>query len=210
MAPLPQLNPATAPNAWRLPLLRCLLIDDQEDLFLKKLARELADGLLPHDLDQACAAKDDFRAREETLATLAARLGRHDALDALLRAGADPNSLIDGETPLEGAVANGHLACVKLLLSRGASPEALGRGPAPLAIAARFGRLDCALALLDAGADLDKPDARGRSPSQAARALPGSAFASHAVADALDALSEAKALHLSVETAPNARRAAAL
>ena len=77
------------------------------------------------------------------------------AVEALLRAGAPPNSLeyySNGRFLLQVAAARGNKRIVSLLLTAGAFPNAAGpEGGRPLHAAAGFGRVDVVAALLAAG-----------------------------------------------------------
>ncbi|MGO0305532.1 ankyrin repeat domain-containing protein [Endozoicomonas acroporae] len=54
--------------------------------------------------------------------------GWEDQVEVALAKGADPNTLVDGSTPLHEAAAAGHLAIVVVLLANGAAPNILGNG----------------------------------------------------------------------------------
>ncbi len=89
----------------------------------------------------------------------AAKRGNVTQLDALLRAGVDPNALIQpgGDTALCEACRAGHPACVELLLAAGADHSLRGRdarNALHLAALNRSARhAECVAALLRTGAD---------------------------------------------------------
>ncbi|MEU6812480.1 ankyrin repeat domain-containing protein [Streptomyces sp. NPDC046831] len=88
----------------------------------------------------------------------AAAFGADARVDALLRAGADPDAPDgDGMTPLYAAAVHGAVGTVRRLLAAGASPDAESAGPGsegtPLCAAACWGHTDTVRALLTHGAD---------------------------------------------------------
>src|SRR5262245_10656532 len=95
----------------------------------------------------------------------AAHQGDADAVDLLLRAGAQSAANRYGATPLALAAANGNGAVVERLLKAGADPDtAAPGGETVLMTAARAGRLDAVRALLAHGADVDAREAtRGQT-----------------------------------------------
>ena len=115
---------------------------------------------------------------------LAAQSGQLAAVQELLRLGADPNEALDYPTPLACAAAKGHRRVLEALLKAGASVNALGpyrngtfgynidgppggSGSRTLAAvhAAVFNQSRVGLEVLAAaGADLNQPDAVGRTP----------------------------------------------
>lgn len=86
----------------------------------------------------------------------ACHAGSVECLEAILDAGADPNS-VGGDpsfTALYVAAAEGHLDCVKLLLARGTNPAAvMDGGETALTIAAKQGHEGCVRALLEVSQD---------------------------------------------------------
>jgi len=81
-----------------------------------------------------------------------------DAVDALIRAGADPKAATRlGATPLYIAAEDGNPAMIAKLLAAGADPNApfLSNGETPLMVAARSGNVESVRILLDAGANAD-------------------------------------------------------
>ena len=116
--------------------------------------------------------------------SLAAQSGQLAAVQELLRLGADPNEAVDYPTPLACAAAKGHRRVLEALLKAGATVNALGpyrnhtfnynidgppggTGSRTLTAvhAAVFNQSRVGLEVLAAaGADLNLPDAAGRSP----------------------------------------------
>lgn len=88
----------------------------------------------------------------------AAEEGDISEITRLLNAGADVNSVIDGDgSPLIGAARNGRIEAVRLLLDRGADPNLASDGDGnPLIMAAREGHADVVTLLLDRGARIDE------------------------------------------------------
>jgi ankyrin repeat protein len=75
-----------------------------------------------------------------------AALGQLTCLDALLKAGANPNTPLkgDGATPVYAAAQNGQLTCLDALLKAGANPNTPYKdGATPLRIARHFGHTEC-------------------------------------------------------------------
>ncbi len=87
----------------------------------------------------------------------AAEDGDISEINRLLGAGANINSMIDGDgSPLIGAARNGRLTAVRLLLDRGADPNLSVPGDGnPLIMAARNGQGDVVALLLERGARID-------------------------------------------------------
>ncbi|MEM9597987.1 MAG: ankyrin repeat domain-containing protein [Acidobacteriota bacterium] len=86
-------------------------------------------------------------------------------LKLLLAAGADPNPVGDGASPLWNAAASGILRAIELLLAHGADPNAWGTyDEPPLARAALNGHVEVAQALLNSGAAVDGRDDEGGTP----------------------------------------------
>lgn len=90
---------------------------------------------------------------------LAAYFGKSEALKYLIKAGAEVNSPSKnslGVTPLQSAVAGGHLEIIRLLLEAGASPNVRERGGStPLHTAAYNGDVEIVRSLIFGGADLE-------------------------------------------------------
>lgn len=90
---------------------------------------------------------------------LAAYFGQKEVVEYLIRAGAELNSRSKNElgvTPLQSAVAGGHLEITRLLLETGASPNVWERGGyTPLHVAAQNGDIEIVRSLLFGGADLE-------------------------------------------------------
>ena len=74
----------------------------------------------------------------------------------------------DGATPLRLAVSQGDLALTSMLLGVGADKNALGADAVPLIVLATEASVHVALALVKAGADLNQPDATGRTALEVA------------------------------------------
>lgn len=104
----------------------------------------------------------------------AAWIGLPKAVEALLKAGADPNLHSDiMYTPLITAAREGHSDIVKVLIKNGADINAINNyGLTALMEAAQGGHADVILTLLDAGADVSiKTNYFKRYNSQGERAL---------------------------------------
>jgi len=90
---------------------------------------------------------------------LAAYFGQKEAVEYLIKAGAELNSVSKNEiavTPLQSAVAGGHLEITRLLLEKGASPNVRERGGyTPLHTAAHNGDVEIVRSLIFGGADLE-------------------------------------------------------
>ncbi|PFH37532.1 ankyrin repeat-containing protein [Besnoitia besnoiti] len=124
-------------------------------------------------------AKDLHSLEDEdgrSLLHVASAAGRHDAVEFLLRAGANASKADEGQwTPLLSAASAGHLAVVKALLQAAgsrredaAAVEAFLEARTPsggtaLATAAAKGHTAVVEALLDAGANIDARDSYGRT-----------------------------------------------
>ena len=74
----------------------------------------------------------------------------------------------DGATPLRLAIAQGNLELSNLLLNVGADKNSLGADAVPLIVLATETSRDVALALVERGADLNQPDASGRTALEVA------------------------------------------
>lgn len=97
---------------------------------------------------------------------VAAEEGHAKAVAALLKAGADPDSLDhEGQTPLHRAAAKGHAEVVRLLLAAWCGRYLVDKGRyTPLSWAIQSGDLETVKALLDAKVPPDLSDGRGESP----------------------------------------------
>ena len=94
-----------------------------------------------------------------------------EVIDALVRAGADPNARVtpDGATPLSVAANIGRVNEARALLARGARVnERDGEGATALLLAAERGHIAAVELLLAAGADVNLPHRSGRTPLMAA------------------------------------------
>lgn len=123
-------------------------------------AQELA-SLLAEEAKEVSSsrAREDDNWRDGCTALKVAACADHvDAIERLLKAGADPNAPVYflGESVLEAAAAHGKLASVQTLLDHGADPNHSGEfsSSTPLIAAARAGHRDVCMALLQAGANL--------------------------------------------------------
>jgi ankyrin repeat protein len=100
---------------------------------------------------------------QESALRVLSRLGRFDAVQLLLDAGADETQL--AWTPLHRAVALGALADVKVLVERGEYLESVDWWKrTPWLVAAKTGDLEKARYLVDCGADFDVTGRGGASP----------------------------------------------
>jgi ankyrin repeat protein len=99
---------------------------------------------------------------------LAAYFGKSEAVKYLIKAGAQVNSPSKnslGVTPLQSAVAGGHLEITRLLLEAGANPNARERsGQTPLHTAVQNGDIEIVRSLIFGGADLEAIDANQEKP----------------------------------------------
>lgn len=93
--------------------------------------------------------------------------GNVDALEAILKSGADVNAALNehGETPLWWACARCHADAVRMLLKVGVDPNCANvDGTTPLMAAASvIGCGEIISALLDAGAEINRADKRGKT-----------------------------------------------
>jgi len=100
----------------------------------------------------------------------AAALGRIEAIDVLLDAGADADGIAriaDGRrlSPLGAAVIGDKPDCMRLLLDRGADPNGYDEDlVTPLHVAATHARARAATVLLDAGAEVNAREEQGWTP----------------------------------------------
>jgi ankyrin repeat protein len=103
--------------------------------------------------------------------TEAIRRGQARVVEALLRTGADPETVTAQGQPIVNLAAGlGHARIVELLLDAGASVSTSGpRGLTPLHWAVRRDRVEIAKLLLDRGASPDRQGAAGLSPLAEAR-----------------------------------------
>jgi ankyrin repeat protein len=99
---------------------------------------------------------------------LAAYFGRTEAVEYLIKAGAEVNSPSKnslGVTPLQSAVAGGHLEIIRLLLAAGASPNVRERGGyTPLHAAAQNGDVEIVRCLIFGGANVDATSDNDEKP----------------------------------------------
>ena len=97
---------------------------------------------------------------------LAAYFGQEQVVEYLIKAGAEVNSPSKnslGVTPLQSAVAGGHLEITRLLLTAGASPNVReGGGYTPLHTAAHNGDVEIVRSLIFGGADLEAKSDKNR------------------------------------------------
>ena len=104
---------------------------------------------------------------------LAAYFGHEKVVEYLIKAGAEVNSPSKnalGVTPLQSAVAGGHLEITHLLLTAGASPNVReGGGYTPLHTAAHNGDVEIVRSLLFGGADLEAKSDKKETPLDMAR-----------------------------------------
>ena len=103
----------------------------------------------------------------ETVLMSCSRTGLLGAVEKLLAAGAEPNSLEtnSGQSALMWAAAEGHTGVVDLLIGAGADVNASSSGRfTPLMFSARSGAFEIARLLLDAGADVNATTDEGLSP----------------------------------------------
>ncbi len=87
----------------------------------------------------------------------------HKSVEALLKAGADPNLLSDkiGMSPMNFVPMGDDVELLRLLLKYGGNPNHPGQGrieELPLSQAAHFGRIENIRLLLDAGAEINSHD----------------------------------------------------
>jgi ankyrin repeat protein len=99
---------------------------------------------------------------------LAAYFGQKEAVEYLIKAGAELNSVSTNKmavTPLQSAVAGGHLEVTRLLLETGASPNVRERGGyTPLHTAAHNGDVEIVRSLIFGGADLEANSDKDETP----------------------------------------------
>ncbi|MGB7872945.1 MAG: ankyrin repeat domain-containing protein [Anaerolineales bacterium] len=104
---------------------------------------------------------------------LAAYFGHEKVVEYLIKAGAEVNSPSKnalGVTPLQSAVAGGHLEIIRLLLTAGASPNVReGGGYTPLHTAAYNGDAEIVRNLIFGGADLEAKSDKKETPLDMAR-----------------------------------------
>jgi ankyrin repeat protein len=104
---------------------------------------------------------------------LAAYFGHEQVVEYLIKAGAEVNSPSKnalGVTPLQSAVAGGHLEITRLLLTAGASPNVRERGGyTPLHTAAHNGDVEIVHSLIFGGADLEAKSDKKETPLDMAR-----------------------------------------
>ena len=129
-------------------------------------AEETTDPLILKDLISA-GALVHFKSvgGEVTALDIAAMKGSAECVEALLDAGADPQSKsANGYTSLSWAAANGHSIVVQVILNTGAAFETPDTdGKTPLILAAQLGYEDVVKRLLAAGATLNCVDSKGLS-----------------------------------------------
>jgi len=131
------------------PLVRAAVLGQADEV-----ARLLASGADPR----------EQTSRGFTALGLAAREGRIEVIEQLVKAGADPNIRDTNEnewTPLLNAVHRHKRRAVATLLRLGADPD-IGGGRTPLIMAAGYGDTETVRLLLDGGAD----PSRGVKPGE--------------------------------------------
>eukprot|EP00727_Mastigamoeba_balamuthi_P000406 m51a1_g10362 hypothetical protein (1828) ;mRNA; r:59099-68626 len=120
-------------------------------------------------LDAGARTDERLNERKPTALYLAVQSGDRDCVELLVRAGADPNEHVPGDTPLKAAVAAGRLDLVQCLLAAKGlrlddvprdTSYSTGAAYPPLVQACEAGSLEMVRALVGAGADLN---ARGAS-----------------------------------------------
>ena len=99
---------------------------------------------------------------------LAAYFGQKEAVEYLIKAGAELNSVSKNKmavTPLQSAVAGRHSEITRLLIETGASPNVWERGGyTPLHTAAHNGDIEIARSLIFGGADIEASSEKGETP----------------------------------------------
>ena len=99
---------------------------------------------------------------------LAAYFGQKEAVEYLIKAGAELNSVSKNKmavTPLQSAVAGRHSEITRLLIETGASPNVRERGGyTPLHTAAHNGDIEIARILIFGGADIEASSEKGETP----------------------------------------------
>lgn len=99
---------------------------------------------------------------------LAAYFGKKEAVEYLLKAGAQVNTPSKnslGVTPLQSAVAGDHLEITRLLLEAGANPNVREQsGYTPLHAAAQNGNIEIVRSLIFGGADLEAISVKNEKP----------------------------------------------
>jgi len=99
---------------------------------------------------------------------LAAYFGKNEAVKYLIKAGAEVNSPSKNSlrvTPLQSAVAGGHLEITRLLLEAGASPNVRERdGYTPLHAAAQNGDVEIVRSLIFGGANVEAISEKNEKP----------------------------------------------
>jgi len=99
---------------------------------------------------------------------LAAYFGKSEAVKYLIKAGAEVNSPSKNSlrvTPLQSAVAGGHLEITRLLLEAGASPNVRERdGYTPLHAAAQNGDVEIVRSLIFGGANVETINEKNEKP----------------------------------------------
>lgn len=99
---------------------------------------------------------------------LAAYFGKNEAVKYLIKAGAEVNSPSKNSlrvTPLQSAVAGGHLEITRLLLEAGASPNVREQGGyTPLHTAAQNGAVEIVRSLIFGGANVEAINEKNEKP----------------------------------------------
>ncbi len=157
----------------RLILLACLIVTgcsrSREPVVLRHKPSPLVQAVQKQDLYEVrhllashVEANEHVSPYDSALAT-AIRMKQYDIVEELIKGGADPRTLLDGDGPLETAAANEDLRMIKLLLSQKADPNRSGSGTPAIVRAAEQGSREILDELLRAGADVNDQDPEGKT-----------------------------------------------